>query len=71
MGHLRIKSNKCGYKEEDRMLKEQLINDIKNDDMMIELIRELTTIKKNSELAIEHILYCARRVEAERAQKSI
>ena len=35
---LRIKANRCGYKEEDRRLKEQLING-KNDDMITGIMR--------------------------------
>ena len=46
MGHLRIKSDKCGFKEKDRRLKEQFINGI-NDDMMTKIMWELTTIKKD------------------------
>ena len=41
MDNLRIKANNCGYKDKDIRLKEPLINDI-NDDMMTEIIRELT-----------------------------
>ena len=37
--------NKCGHKGKDRLLKEELINSINDDDMMIEIIRELTIIK--------------------------
>ena len=49
MGHLRIKTNKCGYQQEDRRLKEQFINGIKHEDVMAEIMRDLTTIKKNNE----------------------
>ena len=31
MDHLRIKANKCDYKEKDRRLKEKFINDINDD----------------------------------------
>ena len=42
MDHLIIKANKCEYKERDGSLKEQFINEINDDDMMTEIIRELT-----------------------------
>ena len=45
MGHLRIKSIECSYKEKDWKLKEQFINGINDNDMVTEIIRELTTIK--------------------------
>ena len=36
MGHLRIKSTECEYKRKDKILKEQFIININNDDMMKE-----------------------------------
>ena len=46
MGHLRIKANECGYKDKDRKLKEQFINGINYNDMMTEIKRKLTTIRR-------------------------
>ena len=63
MGCLRIKANKSGYKEKNRRLKEQFLNDI-NDDMVTKIIRELTTIKKTDEMTSEQVLCWAKRVEA-------
>ena len=34
MDHLRIKANNCSYKEKDKSLKEQFINDIMDDDII-------------------------------------
>ena len=51
MGHLRIKANKCGYKE-----KKQFINGIN------EIIRELTAIKKTNKITNEQILAWPRTV---------
>ena len=48
MGNLRSKANKCGYKGKERTLKEQFINSINDDDMMTDIILELTTIKKKN-----------------------
>ena len=43
-----IKGKWDGYKDKDRILKEQFINGINEDDMMTETIRELTAIKKTN-----------------------
>ena len=43
MGHLRIKANEGSYK--DKGLREHFRNSI-NDDMMTEIMRELTTITR-------------------------
>ena len=69
MGHLRVKANECKYEERDRRLKTiQFINGI-NDDMMTEIIRELSVIKKTNEKTSEQVLSWTRRVEEQRAQK--
>ena len=46
MGYLRIKANKHGYKDKDIRLKEQFINGINDHDMMTEIMKELTSIKR-------------------------
>ena len=56
MGHLRIKASKYDYKEKDRRLKEQFINGINDEDMMTEIIRELTKIQKTNEVTSEQVL---------------
>ena len=56
MSHLRMKANECGYKEKERRVKEQLTNGIHDDDMMTEIIRELTTIEKTNDVTNEHVL---------------
>ena len=38
-GQLRLKANECGYKERDRRLKEQFINDVSDKVIMMEIIR--------------------------------
>ena len=60
MSYLRIKANKCGYKEKDRGFKEQFINDISDDDMMREIIRELATFRKTIEITSREVLALAR-----------
>ena len=51
-------------KEKDRQLKEQFINGKNDDDMMSEIIRELTTIKRLMQ-------FWYRRVEVQRARREI
>ena len=54
----------------DRQLKEQFINGINDNDMMIEILREWAAIKKTNELSSEQVLAWARRVEAQRASEN-
>ena len=50
MGHPRIKANKCKYKKKIEGSKNNYINainhDAADDDMLTEIMRELTVIKK-------------------------
>ena len=55
MGHLIIKVNEFGYKEKDRRFKEQFIDGIGDNDMMTEIIRELTAIKKTNEITSKRV----------------
>ena len=48
-----------------RRSKEQWTNGINHNDMMTEIIRELTTIKKTNEVTREQILVWTRMVEAQ------
>ena len=50
MGRLYIKAAECSYKEHDRLLKEQYINGINNEEVMKEIIKELTTQRNMSEI---------------------
>ena len=45
--HLRMKANDCDSKERDGGLKEHFINGIHHNDMMTEIIREPTAVKKS------------------------
>ena len=51
-----MKVNECKYKEKDRRLKEQFINGINDDKMMAEIIGELTTVKKTTEITSEQVI---------------
>ena len=41
-----MKANECKYKEEDRILKKQIINGKNDVEMMTEIIWELTSVTK-------------------------
>ena len=65
MGHLSIEESECDYKEKVRKLKELFINGMNDDDMMTEIIRELTTIKKTNEITSDQVLCWAKGVKAD------
>ena len=71
MGHLRIKANYCSYKEKDKRLKQLLINSINDDDMMTEIIKELTQTQKMNEITSGQMLSWARKVKVQQAQKTL
>ena len=48
MGRLRMAVIKCNYKERDRQLKEQFIHDLNDEEMLAEIIRELTKCDENT-----------------------
>ena len=52
MGYLRVKSNKYGCKEKDRMLKQDFINGIHGGDMMTKIMRELTATQRLKKLLV-------------------
>ena len=51
MGCLRVKTTECNYKERDRRQKEQFINGIDDQAMMVKIIKELTAKKDTKEVA--------------------
>ena len=63
MGCLIIKANEYDYKE-------QFINCI-NDDIMMEIIGEITTFKRTNEITSEQVLSWAKRVEEQRTLRVI
>ena len=64
MACLRIKANECS---KNTRLKEQILNDKKDKDIMTEVIRELIVIKKLNEVTSEQVLPLARIGELQRA----
>ena len=47
MGRLRLATVECNYKEIDRQLKEQFIHGINDNDILVEIIRELTKTEES------------------------
>ena len=52
MGHQRIQGNDCEFKKEIKVSKEQFIKRINNDDMMTEILRELTVMEKSNRCSV-------------------
>ena len=68
MGRLRTAVVKYNYKDIDRQLKEQFIHGLNDEEMLAEIIRELTKSDENTNIHSENVLPWAKRVEAKRAQ---
>ena len=64
MGHLKIKVNECSYQNCDRQLQEQFTSDINDKAVTSKIVKELTTVKKTSEVTSQHVLAWAKREEA-------
>ena len=60
----------CKYKEVDRQLKEQFIHGLNDDEMLAEVIRELTKCGENVTIPIETFLAWAKRVETQKSPGS-
>ena len=60
MRRLRIAVAECNDKEIYRQLKEQLIHGLNDDNMLIDIIHELTTIKDPSVVTKEQVVAWAR-----------
>ena len=53
---MRVKATNHKYKEIDQRLKEQFVNDINDQVMILGMLKELTIIKDTSEITIEWVL---------------
>ena len=71
MGPLKITVHVCGYKETDRHLQEQFINSMNNNMITAEIIKELTTMSKISDVTNQKVLMWVKRVKVQRVQKAI
>ena len=56
MGRLRLPAVECNYKEIDRQLNEQFIHGLNDNDMLAEIIRELTTAEESTAVTSEQLL---------------
>ena len=56
---------KCKYKEIDRCLKEQCSNALNDNNMIIEIIEELTGMNDTSSVISEKVLLSMRRIQAQ------
>ena len=50
MGRLRIAIAECNYKEIDRQIKEKFIHGQNVDDMIIEIIKQVTKLEENENM---------------------
>ena len=71
MDQLRIKVNECSCQDDDRWLKQQFMNGIKNKAMTSNIIKKLTAIKNADEVTSEQVLAWARRMEVQRLWKDM
>ena len=70
-GRLRLKAGQCNYKEIDRQLKKHFIHRFNDNDMLVEIILELTKTEENKNVTIQQVLAWEKRVEVQRAQSAI
>ena len=71
IGRLRLAAVECNYKDVDRQLKEQFVHRINDNDMLAEIIRELTKAEESADMTSEQVLDWAKRVGAQRAQSAV
>ena len=71
MGRLMTAAVKCKYKEVDRQLKEQFIHGLNDNEMLAEVIRELTKYGEDVTIPRETVLTWAKRVEVQRVQTAV
>ena len=68
MGRLRTNAVECNYQEIDRQLKEQFVHGLNDEEMLAEIIRELTKCDENMTIISEHMLIWAKGIEAQGAK---
>ena len=71
MGRLILAAVECNYKEKYRQLKEQFIHGLNDNDMLAEIIRELTKAMESAAVTSEQVIIWAKRVEAQRPQSAM
>ena len=60
MGRLRTTMVECKYKEVESQFKEQFIHGLNNDEMLIEIIRQLTKCEENVTIPSDTVLAWAK-----------
>ena len=70
MGRLRTATVECKYKEVDRQLKEQFIHGWNDDEILVEIIRELAKCEENI-IPSETVLAWGKRKQTQRAQTAV
>ena len=60
MKRCRIAAKECNYQESDRWVKEECINGINDDNMLIEIVTELKAMKKTRKITSNQILMWAK-----------
>ena len=71
VGRLGLAAVECNYKELDRQLKEQVIHWLNDNDLLVEIIRELTKTKECTTVTSEQVLIWAKRVGAQRGESAM
>ena len=65
MSRLRFAVVECNYRQVDRQLKEQFVLGLNYNNMLTEIIRELTKAEESADITSEQVLAWAKRVEAQ------
>ena len=71
MGRLSIKANECKYTQTARCLKEQFINRLNDDAMIVEIIRELMVINDINTITSYEVFSCTKRIKVLRSQTAM
>ena len=71
MGRLRTAAMELKYKEVNKQLKEQFIHGLNDQNMLTEIIRQLTKSDENMIIPSEHVLTSVKRAEAQRDQTAV
>ena len=62
MDRLRLAAEEFNNKEIDRQLKEQIIHELNDNDILVELIRELIKTEESKDVTSEQVLAWTKRV---------
>ena len=65
------KASDCEYHDYDQRLKEQNIHGLDNEDMIGEILRELTALEDINEITCNQILVWVQKVKVQRVQKEV